>query len=291
MCQRLQDPATRANLKTFLAMIDLHSHTTASDGQYTPEELLQRAATAGVTTLSVTDHDTVAGLEACQKAAAKHAIRLVPGIEVSAFVGKKEVHILGHFIDPLEPQLARFSDVLRVEREKRMVLMVAKVKALGFPITMDHVRAIAGEAHLGRPHLARVLVEGHWCLDTKEAFDRFLGDGKPAAVPRFEVKSAEAIALIHAAHGTATLAHPGTSKVLLFELEQLKREGLDGLEVEHADHPRHIRERFMGWAAQLDLVATSGSDFHGEKVAPDRHLGTASMPPERFAALEARRPG
>lgn len=271
-------------------MIDLHSHTTASDGQYSPDELLQLAANAGVTTLSVTDHDTVAGLEACEHAAKKLGIRLVPGIEVSAFVGKKEVHILGHFVDRAEPRLSKFADALRVEREKRMVLMVAKVKGLGFPVTMDHVRAIAGDAHLGRPHLARVLVEGHWCLDTKEAFDRFLGDGKPGAVPRFEVTSADAIALIHGAGGTATLAHPGTSKVLLFELEQLKREGLDGLEAEHADHPVHVRERFMGWAAQLDLVATSGSDFHGEKVAPDRHLGTASMPPERFVALEGRRP-
>ena len=271
-------------------MIDLHSHTTASDGQYTPDELLQLAANAGVTTLAVTDHDTVAGLNACELAAKKHAIRLVPGIEVSAFVGRKEVHILGHFVDRAEPRLGRFADELRVEREKRMVLMVAKVKELGFPVTMEHVRGIAGDAHLGRPHLARVLVEGHWCLDTKEAFDRFLGDGKSAAVPRFEVTSAAAIALIHGAGGTATLAHPGTSKVLQFELEQMKREGLDGLEAEHSDHPKHLRERFMVWAAQLDLVATSGSDFHGEKVAPDRRLGTASMPPDRFAALESRRP-
>lgn len=271
-------------------MIDLHSHTTASDGQYSPDELLDLAAAAGITTLAVTDHDTVAGLEACEAAAGRHGIRLVPGIEVSSFVGKKEVHILGHFVDRTEARLAQFAAALRTEREKRMVLMVAKVKALGFPVTMEHVRAIAGDAHLGRPHLARVLVEGHWCLDTREAFDRFLGDGKPAAVPRFEVTSADAIALIHGARGTATLAHPGTSKVLLFELEQLKREGLDGLEAEHSDHAAHVRERFLGWAKQLDLVATSGSDFHGEKVAPDRHLGTASMLPERLWALEARRP-
>ncbi len=271
-------------------MIDLHSHTTASDGQYTPQELLELAAIAGVTTLSVTDHDTVAGLAACEAAAQKLGIQLICGIEVSAFVGRKEVHVLGHFVDRTESRLEKFADNLRIEREKRMVLMVAKVKGLGFPVTMEHVRAIAGDAHLGRPHLARVLVEGHWCLDTKEAFDRFLGDGKPGAVPRFQVTSADAIALIHGAGGTATLAHPGTSKVLLFELEQLKREGLDGLEVEHADHPVHVRERFLGWAQQLDLIPTSGSDFHGEKVAPDRHLGTASMPPERLAALKARRP-
>lgn len=271
-------------------LIDLHSHTTASDGQYSPDELLQLAANAQITTLAVTDHDTVAGLDACDRAAATHGIRLVPGIEVSAFVGRKEVHILGHFVDRHEARLSRFADELRLEREKRMELMVAKIKGLGFPITMDHVRQIAGDAHLGRPHLARVLVAGNWCLDTKEAFDRFLGDGKPAAVPRFQVTSSDAIALVHGAGGTATLAHPGTSKVQLFELEQLKREGLDGLEADHSDHVAHVRERFAGWAAQLDLVPTAGSDFHGEKVAPDRHLGTASMPADRLAALEARRP-
>jgi predicted metal-dependent phosphoesterase TrpH len=271
-------------------MIDLHSHTTASDGQHTPEELLQLAADAGVTTLAVTDHDTVAGLEACEVAARAHRIRLVPGIEVSAFVGRKEVHILGHFVDRTEARLGHFAGILRTEREKRMVQMVAKMKGLGFPVTMDHVRAIAGDAHLGRPHLARVLVEGHWCTSTKEAFDRFLGDGKPAAVPRFEVTIEEAIALIRGANGTATLAHPGVSKVLLFELEAMKRAGLSGIEAEHSDHPPTLRQKFLGWAADLDLIPTSGSDFHGKKVAPDRHLGTASMKPELLAALEARRP-
>jgi predicted metal-dependent phosphoesterase TrpH len=271
-------------------MIDLHSHTTASDGQYTPAELLQLAADAQVTTLAVTDHDTVAGLDACDAAAKTHGIRLVPGIEVSAFVNRKEVHILGHFVDRNEPRLGQFALTLRGEREKRMEAMVAKMKGLGFPVTMDHVRAIAGDAHLGRPHLARVLVEGHWCTSTKEAFDRFLGDGKPAAVPRFEVTIEAAIALIRGARGTATLAHPGVSRVQLFELEQMKRAGLDGIEAEHSDHPPTLREKFLEWAKHLDLIPTSGSDFHGEKVAPDRHLGTASMKPELFAALEARRP-
>ncbi len=271
-------------------MIDLHSHTTASDGQYSPEELLQLAADAGVTTLAVTDHDTVAGLAACAAAAKGHAIRLVPGIEVSAFVGPKEVHILGHFVDAKEARLGRFADALRGEREKRMELMVGKMKALGFPVTLEHVRTVAGDAHLGRPHLARVLVEGHWCTSVKEAFDRFLGDGKPAAVPRFVVTVEDAIVLIRGAGGTATLAHPGVSRVLQFELEQMKKAGLSGIEAEHSDHAPSQRQKFLGWAAQLDLIPTSGSDFHGEKVAPDRHLGTASMSPELFAALENRRP-
>ncbi len=271
-------------------MIDLHSHTTASDGQYSPDELLQLAHAAGVTVLAVTDHDTVSGLAACEVAATARGMRLVPGIEVSAFIRPgKEVHILGHFVNPKEARIAAFGEQLKLEREKRMVAMVAKVKALGFPITMDHVRQLAGpDAHLARPHLARVFVEMNYCTSTKEAFDRFLGDGKPASVPRYEITTAEGIALIHGAGGTATLAHPGVSRVERYELEQMAKEGLDGLEVEHSDHPPSMREKFHQIAKDLNLVPTAGSDFHGEKVAPNRLLGSASMFPDRFAALEAR---
>lgn len=270
-------------------MIDLHSHTTASDGQHAPAELIRLAHEAGVTVLAVTDHDTVAGLDACDAAAKVHGLTVVPGIEVSAFINKREIHILGHFVDRHEQRLANYAVLLKAEREKRMELMVEKVQKLGFPVTMDHVRQMAGpDSHLARPHLARVMVEGGWCSDTKNAFNRFLGDGRPAAVPRYEVSSADAIALIRGAGGVATVAHPGVNKLEKFELEQLKAEGLTGLEVEHSDHPPSLREKFHAWARELDLIATAGSDFHGEAVAPGRKLGTASMNPERFAELRAR---
>ncbi len=269
-------------------MIDLHSHTTASDGQHTPEELFDLAARAGVTTLAVTDHDTVAGLDACDVAAKQRGMTLVPGIELSAFVGSKEVHVLGHFVDRAEARLASFAERLKLERHKRMEQMVAKLQALGFPVTMEQVLGIAGDAHLARPHLARVLVELNYCTSTKEAFDRFLGDGRPAAVARYQLTAADAIALIRGAHGTATLAHPGVSRVERHELEALARAGLAGLEVEHSDHPPTLREKFRGWAKDLSLVPTSGSDFHGEKVAPGRKLGTESMTEANLAALKAR---
>jgi predicted metal-dependent phosphoesterase TrpH len=269
-------------------VIDLHSHTTASDGQHTADELFQMAKAAGVSTLSVTDHDTVEGLLACEEAAKKHGLTLVPGIEVSAFVGQKEVHVLGHFVDRSEPGIASFSHQLRGEREKRMEQMVAKLQGLGFPVTMAQVRGIAGDAHLARPHLARVLVELNYCTSTKEAFDRFLGDKRPAAVPRFALSAEDAIAIIRRAHGAATLAHPGTSRVERFEVEQMAKAGLVGLEVEHSDHPPTLRDKFRAWAKELNLIETSGSDFHGEKVAPGRKLGTESMKPEALAALRAR---
>ncbi len=269
-------------------MIDLHSHTTASDGQHSPAELLALAASAGVTALAVTDHDTVAGLGEAEEAARAHGVELVPGIELSAFVLKREVHILGHFVRPDFEELASFSARLSVEREQRMERMVEQMRRLGFPVTMGNVRAVAGNAQLGRPHLARVLVERGWCLDVKEAFDRFLGAGRSAWVDRFKLDGGDAIKLIHRAGGTATLAHPGSSKVERHELRMLAKDGLDGLEALHSDHNPSVREKYLKFAKEFDLVTTGGSDFHGEQVTPGKRPGDSPTPPENFARLRAR---
>lgn len=271
------------------AMIDLHSHTTASDGQHPPHEQIGMAAKAGITVLSVTDHDTVSGLDACDAAAKEHGVRLVPGIEISVHLNNREVHILGHFVDRTVPKLASFDVELKIFREKRMGLMVDKLASLGFPVTMEAVKAIAGDAHLARPHLARWLVNHGYCTSTQEAFSRFLGDGKPAAVARFDVTPEQAIELIHFAHGTATVAHPGPTRLNRYELEQLKLRGLDGIEVHHSDHPPTQRRQFLDWAKELSLIPTAGSDFHGVKVAPDRHFGSVEMDPEQFKKLESLR--
>lgn len=269
-------------------MIDLHSHTTASDGEHLPEELLALAARSGVTVLAVTDHDTVGGLAACEAAASARGLRLVPGIEISVSLNRREVHILGHFVEPAEPGLAAFSARLKTERAGRMQRMIDALVAMGIPVTLAQVQALAGDgAHLARPHLARVLVELGVCASTRDAFDRFLGDGKPAAAPHLKLLPAEAIALIHGAGGTATVAHPGVSKVERFELEALRALGLDGLEVVHPDHVPSLREKFVRWADALGLLCTAGSDFHGEAVAPGRRLGSVGMDLKAFAALEA----
>ena len=269
-------------------MIDLHSHTTASDGQHSPTELVALAVRAGVTVLSVTDHDTVEGLAEATEAARAHGVELVPGIELSAFVNKREVHILGHFVRPDYPELARYAARLRVEREERMVRMVERLRGLGFPVRMDEVYALAGGAQLGRPHLARVMVERGWCLDVKQAFDRFLGSGKPAWVERFKLEGKDAIRLIHDAGGTATLAHPGSSKLERYDILLLARGGLDGLEVLHSDHNPSVRQRYLKYASEFDLVSTGGSDFHGEQVTPGRRPGDSITPPENLARLRAR---
>ncbi len=269
-------------------MIDLHSHTTASDGQHTPSELVQLAARAGVTHLSVTDHDTVCGVPEAAGAAKQLGIDLICGIELSAFIGDREVHILGHFVDVADEELGRLSHRLRTERERRMQRMIEKLNALGIPVAMTQVLSVAGSAHLGRPHLARALVERGICSSTKDAFVRFLANGRPAFVERQRLSGQLAIAMVRQARGAATVAHPAVSQVSVEELRSLKAAGLAGLEVFHSDQKPNMQAKYLTIAKQLDLVPTAGSDFHGEKVAPGRRLGSASMEPDAFAELRRR---
>lgn len=269
-------------------MIDLHSHTTASDGEHSPEALLALARAAGVTVLGVTDHDTVSGLARAHAAAEVEGLGFVPGIEVSATAAGREVHVLGHFVDATERGLARYSDRLREERALRMGRMVDRMRDLGFPVTLQEVERIGGGAHLGRPHLALALLNRGYVSSTKQAFDRFLADGRPGYVDRFRVSAEDAIALLHAAGGTATLAHPGPSKVTAPTLEALARAGLDGLEAFHVDHVPSQREAFLRTANALGLIPTGGSDYHGARVSPGRKPGGSSTPPEAFARLQTR---
>jgi predicted metal-dependent phosphoesterase TrpH len=269
-------------------VIDLHSHTTASDGQYSPHELLSRAHAAGITTLAVTDHDTVAGLADAGKSARELGVELVPGIEISAYVDVREVHVLGHFVRSDDPTLLAFCAGVKIERTTRMQRMVERMASLGYPVGMDEVQAIAQGAQLCRPHLARALLARGYVTSTKDAFDRWLGDGKPGHVDREKLSAGKAIQLIHGAGGTATLAHPAVSRMGRAEIEEMKKQGLDGLEVDHSDQPPPTREKMRAISELLGLIPTAGSDFHGEKVAPARVLGTASMDPGRFAALRAR---
>ncbi len=270
-------------------MIDLHSHTTASDGQHPPHEQVAMAAKAGVTVLSVTDHDTVAGLDAAADACRQHGLELVPGIEVSCTMQRREIHVLGHFVDPANAALLAYAARLVDEREQRMARMVERLASQGIPVTLAQVQALAGDAPLTRPHLARVLVELRLCTSVKEAFARYLGDGKLAWVPKFEMTVEAGIALIHAAGGTATVAHPGSSRVNRYELELMAKAGLDGLETVHRDHPPSQRELFERWARELSLCCTAGSDFHGVRIAPDRLFGSVSMSPTEFQRLRERR--
>lgn len=270
--------------------IDLHSHSLASDGQYPAAEVARRAAAAGVGTWALCDHDTVAALPEAEGEARRLGMRFVPGIELSAFLERREIHLLGHFVDPAHPALRRFEDFLAERRRERMYAIVERLAALGVRIAVANVEKFSGGKTIGRPHVARAIVEAGAAGSVKEAFDRFLGDGKPAYVPRYRLEAAEAVRLVRSAGGTTTIAHPGVSKLEPGELARLRAAGCEGIEVEHADHVPSQREKLHRIAAELDLVPTAGSDFHGEAISPDRHLGMVTMAPEALARLEARRP-
>jgi predicted metal-dependent phosphoesterase TrpH len=270
--------------------IDLHSHSLASDGQYPPAEVAARARDAGCAVWALCDHDTVAGLEAAAGAARRLGVRLVPGIELSAFLERHEIHLLGHFVDPTAPSLRDFEDFLAEERRKRMRKIVEALAALGVQVTEAAIEAHSGGKTIGRPHVARAIVESGAVATVKEAFDRFLGEGQPAYVQRYRLEAADAVALVRGAGGTVTIAHPGVSKLEVGEVARLAAAGVVGIEAIHPDQNPSVREKYQRAAETHGLVCTAGSDFHGPDVSPDRHLGMVSMSPEALAALERRRP-
>ncbi|HET8723293.1 MAG TPA: PHP domain-containing protein [Anaeromyxobacteraceae bacterium] len=271
-------------------IIDLHTHSTASDGQYRPVDVARMVAEAGTQAWALTDHDTVAGLEAADRAARDLNVRFVPGIELSALLDEREVHVLGHFIDPAHPRLREFEDLLAEHRRTRVQKIVRLLAAQGVTVTEDAIVACSGGKTIGRPHVARALLEAGAVSSVKEAFDRWLGEGRPAYVGRFRLTAEDAVTMIRKAGGTATLAHPGVSRVNPRELSRLRQLGFDGVEAGHPDHPGEQAARYREEAAAAGLVCTAGSDFHGEVVAPDRYLGTSRMAAADLDRLEARRP-
>lgn len=270
--------------------IDLHSHSKASDGEYPADEVAERAAAAGLGVWALCDHDTVAGLPAAAEAAARLGMRFVPGIELSAFLDRREIHLLGHFVDPSHPALKRFEDLLAVQRRIRMEQIIEKLSALGLTLSAAEVERWSGGKTIGRPHVARAIVAAGGAGTVKEAFDIYLGEGKPAYVQRYRLEAEEAVRLVRGAGGTTTIAHPGVSKIERYDVERLKATGVDGLEVYHVDHNPSVREKYLRIAEALDLVPTAGSDFHGEAISPQRRLGDVTMPEEELARLESRRP-
>ncbi|WP_242361274.1 PHP domain-containing protein [Anaeromyxobacter sp. SG17] len=271
-------------------LIDLHSHSLASDGQFAAGDVAARAASAGVKVWALCDHDTVAGLPAANEAAERLGLRFVPGIELSAFLDRREIHLLGHFVDPADAALRRFEDFLADQRRTRMEQIVKKLSTLGVRLQVHDIEKYSGGKTIGRPHVARAIVETGAVVDVKEAFDRFLGEGRPAYVQRYRLDAEEAVRLVRSAGGTTTVAHPGVSGLDRGDLERLRAFGVEGVEVLHADHNPSVREKYRRAAEALDLVPTAGSDFHGPQISPDRHFGDVTMSAADLARLEARRP-
>ncbi|HZS10900.1 MAG TPA: PHP domain-containing protein [Nitrospirales bacterium] len=259
-----------------MARIDLHLHTTCSDGSCTPAEVIARAQKANVTALAITDHDIVTGLPEAMEAGRNAGIDVIPGIEVSSRHGTSEVHILGYYLDWRDPTLLAHLDGYRQARHRRNPLIIEKLRALGIDITYEEVKTLAGTDAVGRPHIARVLMDKGYVGSSKEAFDRYLADGAAAHVPRELPSPAEAIQIIRAAHGIPVLAHPSwvDGKDGIYALcAQLKDAGLGGIEVHYSTHKPDQTAQYLDTAQRLGLLVTGGSDFHGV-TKPDIEVGT-----------------
>lgn len=268
-------------------MIDLHLHTTASDGRSAPDLLVREAAAAGVHTLAVTDHDTVAGLAEATAAAHRAGLTIVPGIEVTAVDAGRDVHILGYFFDPAHPDLVSFLSDQRADRRRRIIEMLEKLTAIGAPVDLPVLAAgeVSGRA-LGRPLLARALVEAGYARSIQDAFDQFLAQGRPAFVERRGASPAEVVALLARAGGVASVAHPGKQR-LEATVRALANDGLAAVEVFHPDHDGQDVECYLQIARECGLLVTGGSDYHGPGSGREIALGRVGLPAEDFDRLVA----
>lgn len=255
--------------------VDLHAHTTASDGRATPEELIALASAADLQAVAITDHDTLDGLPAAQVAADAAGIQLVHGIELSTIDGAREVHLLGLHLASTA-SLAEQLIAVQSARVDRAVEMVAKLNKLGMPVTMEMVLAEAAGGAVGRPHVARALVAGGWVRDMRDAFDRYLGDGKAANVGKLRIELADGIALIHAAGGVAVWAHP-QGEGNKDKIGRYAALGLDGVEVRHPSHSSEDLARLATLCEHFGLLKSGGSDWHGA-LDGFRPLGCMHVP-------------
>lgn len=263
--------------------VDLQVHTTASDGVLPPATVVEAAARAKLAAIAITDHDSIDGLAEAEEAGARLGVRIVPGVELAAHFEGDELHLLGLHLrdrDAIAADLERF----RLERVARAEAIVAVLNGLDVAVTMESVHAEAAGGAVGRPHVARALIAGGWVSDFREAFDRWLGWGKPAYVEKGKLSLPEATALIHRAGGLAVWAHPGELATEA-RLARLSEVALDAVEVLHPSHTPSLAQRIHDRAERLDLLPSGGSDWHGSAEGP-RKLGGQSVPYRWLARQE-----
>jgi predicted metal-dependent phosphoesterase TrpH len=251
----------------------------------TPSELVVRACAAGLSTISITDHDTTAGADAARAEARDAGLQLVSGIEISAVTEGRDVHVLGYFVDTASDVLRAFLNRQRQDRIHRVAMMGDRLAALGVPIDVAPILAAAARGQsVGRPQIAAALVDAGHVRTRDEAFGRFLEAGGAAYVPRAGMTPADVISIVHAAGGLASLAHPGVSGRDHL-IAPLAAAGLDAIEAGHSDHDAATEARYRALAAELGLLVTAGSDYHGDTGHRGSRLGAVSLPLEDFEKL------
>ncbi len=260
-----------------MTYIDLHTHSTASDGSFPPREVVRLAKERGLEALALTDHDTIDGLPEAMAAGQDFGIEVIPGIEISARHDTGSMHILGYFLDYKSEVLARRLDVLKQARKDRNPQIIAKLNDLGMAVTMEQVQRISGGGQVGRPHIARALYEKGYVRSMQEAFDIYLGNNGKAYVSKYRFPPEEALSMIRDARGIPVLAHPftlglNTSETLRPLLKELKALGLAGIECYYPEHSPVQEAFYLSLARELGLLITGGSDFHGDNK-PEVSLG------------------
>jgi predicted metal-dependent phosphoesterase TrpH len=279
-------PAGRTALRR-AGLVDLHVHSNVSDGKLTPPELVHKAAGLGLRVISLTDHDAVDGITpALEAAAAFPDLLVIPGVEISTDLPDGEAHILGYYIDYADPELAAALERFRNSRQTRARRMVEKLAGLGIDIDWQRVREIAGEGSIGRPHVARAMLEKGYIAAFEEAFDKYIGHGGPAYVERDKMTPEEAAALVVRAGGLPVLAHPFTVADPEAMVLRLKPAGLVGIEAYYKDNPPEQTRASLDLADKYGLIATGGSDYHGID-ASEVGLGGVEVPMEAVEQLTA----
>ncbi|MFW6348171.1 MAG: PHP domain-containing protein [Cyclonatronaceae bacterium] len=255
---------------------DLHLHTTASDGRFPPEKVVEKCAAAGLSAIAITDHDTVAGYEQGLEAARNAGVSLLPGIEITCDMDGRERHLLAYLFDPRHPRLTSFVQAQRLRRYRRASEMVGNLNRLGFDMSLDEVKAEAGTLNISRNHIAGVMLRKGYVAHKQLVFDKYIGDAAPAYHKTEYDDIAAVIKLVHECGGVAILAHPGrhyTQKQLSFLIEA----GIDGFECIHPSHNFGLQKKYRTLCEQHALLKTGGSDFHGHRLHESSNLGIVAV--------------
>lgn len=269
---------------------DLHIHTTFSDGTDTPEEVVEKARAAGLDTISITDHDTVNGIDRAIASGKMSGVNVIPGVELTTETPDYEVHILGYFIEHKSEELKAVLGKIRNSRVDRIFEMVGKLKKLGINIDAKKVLDLSGGGSPGRPHVARAMVEAGAVDSVREAFDKYIDSEGPAYVPHYKLSPDEAIKLILASSGVPVYAHPAISKSDSM-IPDLISSGLKGLEVYYGGHSGEDAKRYFNLAKKYGLLMTGGSDYHGTQSVREIKLGDVAIPEDLVKKLASARGG
>ena len=271
-----------------MSKVDLHIHSTASDGQLSPAGVVRKAAETGLTVIALTDHDTVDGIPpALETAKTFPTLTVIPGVEINTDVAEGEAHILGYFVDYHHPELLAALTKLRDSRQERAQRMITKLRNLGLPVDWERVKEITGTGSIGRPHIAQAMLEKGYITSFKEAFTRYIGWGGPAYVEREKVAPEEATRLILHANGLPVLAHPFTVTNPQTLIPELKASGLVGIEVYYNSYTVEEIKKLVSLADKYHLITTGGSDYHGADISDGTTIGSADVPLESAEQLLA----